>query len=56
METKEKQKFHEEKAFEIMMMQERITDKLKNEHTLTVQQYERVVKQLKTENKHFHDK
>lgn len=36
LEAKEKHRFHEEKGYEIMMMQEKITEKLKNEHKLTV--------------------
>lgn len=38
------------------MMQERLTEKLKNEHKLTVDQFERVIRQLKTENRHFNEK
>jgi hypothetical protein len=37
LEAKERHKFHEEKGFEIMMMQERIADKWKNEHKVTVE-------------------
>lgn len=36
LEAKEKHKFHEEKGYEIMMMQEKISEKLKNEYKLTV--------------------
>jgi hypothetical protein len=36
LESKEKHRFHEEKGFEIMMMQEKIVEKLRNEHKLTV--------------------
>jgi hypothetical protein len=56
LEAKEKHNFQQEKSMEIMMMQERLAEKLKNEHKLTVDHYERVVKQLKTENRHFNDK
>ena len=44
LEAKEKHNFHQEKSMEIMMMQERLAEKLKNEHKLTVDQYERVIK------------
>lgn len=37
LEAKEKHKFHEEKSYEIMMMQEKISEKLKHEHKLTVE-------------------
>lgn len=35
LETKERNKFNEEKAFEIMMMQEKIAEKWKNEHRIS---------------------
>jgi len=56
LETKEKAKFGEEKSFEVMMMQERIVEKWKNEHKVTVEHYDKVVKGLKAENRHLHDK
>jgi hypothetical protein len=55
-ETKERNRFHEEKAYEIMMMQEKIADKWKNEHKLTVEYFERTLKAKKIENKQLKDK
>lgn len=39
-----------------MMMQERITEKLKNEYKQTVDQYERIIKQLRADNRHYNEK
>jgi len=56
LEAKERHKFNEEKSYEIMMMQERIAEKWKNEHRITLEQTEKLIKALKTENRHLHDK
>lgn len=41
LESKERYKYHEEKSYEIMMMQEKIGEKWKNEHQSTVKFFER---------------
>ena len=46
----------EEKAYEIMMMQEKIVEKWKNEHRMTVSHYEKTIKMSKTEIKHLTEK
>ena len=51
LETKERSKMGEEKAYEVMMMQERILEKWKAEHRSTVDHYERTVKGVKAENR-----
>ena len=56
LESKERHKFQEEKSFEVMMMQERIAEKWKNEHKNTVEFFERQTKNLKVENKNLHEK
>lgn len=56
LETKERSKFGEEKSYEVMMMQERIVEKWKCEHRVTVDHYEKVLKGIKAENKHLHEK
>lgn len=56
LETKERAKFGEEKAYEVMMMQERIVEKWKGEHRVTVDHYEKTLKGVKAENKHLHEK
>ncbi len=38
------------------MMQERIVEKWKGEHKSTVDHYEKVLKGIKAENKHLHEK
>ena len=55
-EANEKHKFNEEKSYEIMIMQEKIVDKWKTEHKLTVDHYEKVLRNIKTENKHLSEK
>jgi len=39
-----------------MMMQEKIVEKWKNELKATAEQYDKVLRQLKTENKHLYEK
>lgn len=56
LETKERSKCGEEKSYEVMMMQERIVEKWKSEHRVTVDHYEKVLKGIKAENKHLHEK
>ena len=55
-EGNDKHKFNEEKSYEIMIMQEKIVDKWKTEHKLTVDHYEKVLRNVKTENKHLNEK
>ena len=56
LETKERAKMGEEKAYEVMMMQERILEKWKAEHRSTVDHYERTVKGVKAENRHLSER
>ena len=56
LETKERSKFSEEKSYEVMMMQERIVEKWKGEHKVTVDHYEKALKAIKAENRHLHEK
>ena len=53
LETRERAKFSEEKALEVMRMQERITDKWKHEHHQTVEHYEKTLKAVKAECRHL---
>ena len=56
LESNERHKYNEEKSYEVMMMQERIVEKWKSEHKLTVDHYEKVLRNVKTENRHLNDK
>jgi hypothetical protein len=56
LETKERSKFAEEKSYEVMMMQERIVEKWKGEHRVTVEHYEKALKAIKAENRHLNEK
>ena len=56
LETRERAKFSEEKSYEVMMMQERIVEKWKSEHKVTVEHYEKALKLLKADNRHLHEK
>ena len=38
-----------------MMMQEKILEKWKHEHRMTVDHYEKVITNIKTENAYMHD-
>mmetsp|Transcript_26695 Transcript_26695/g.20022 ORF Transcript_26695/g.20022 Transcript_26695/m.20022 type:complete len:94 (+) Transcript_26695:55-336(+) len=53
---REKARFQEEKSYEVMMMQEKILEKWKGEHKMTVDYYERANKTLKVESKNMKDK
>ena len=53
LETRERAKYSEEKALEVMRMQERITDKWKHEHHQTVEHYEKTLKAVKAECRHL---
>jgi hypothetical protein len=53
LETRERAKYSEEKALEVMRMQERITDKWKHEHHQTVEHYEKTLKAVKAESRHL---
>ena len=56
LEAKERHKFNEEKAYEIMMMQEKIAEKWKVEHRQTVEYFEKQLKAMKVENRNLHEK
>jgi len=56
LETKERYKAHEEQAYQVMVQQEKITEKWKDEHRATVSYYDRSVKGLQIENRHLSDK
>lgn len=56
LEAKERHKAYEEKAYTVMVHQEKITEKWKEEHYNTVQFFERQLKQTQLENRHLSDK
>ena len=56
LETKEKHKCYEERAYQVMTSQEKITEKWKDEHRNTVAYYERNLKHLQIENRMLSDK
>ena len=56
LEAKERYKSYEEKAYSVMIQQEKITEKWKEEHRNTVSYYDRSLKQLQIENRHLSDK
>lgn len=55
-ETKERARFQEEKAFEVMRMQERMVEKWKTEHKATVEHYEKGLRQARAESRHAQEK
>ena len=56
LESKERHKSYEERAYTVMIQQEKITEKWKEEHRNTVSFYDRSLKQLQIENRHLSDK
>lgn len=52
---KERHKSYEERAYSVMINQEKITEKWKEEHRKSVQYFERAIKNLEVENRHFKD-
>ena len=56
LESKERYKSYEERAYQIMIHQEKITEKWKEEHRNTVSYYDRMLKQTQIENRHHADK
>ena len=48
--SKERYKAYEERAYQVMISQEKITEKWKEEHRKSVQYFERVTKHLEVEN------
>lgn len=56
LEAKERHKGYEEKAYQVMIHQEKITEKWKDEHKVTVSYFERSLNQLQIENRHLSDK
>ncbi len=56
LESKERHKAYEERAYTVMISQEKITEKWKEEHRNTVSYFERNMKQIQIENRHLSDK
>lgn len=56
LEVKERHKAYEERAYTVMIQQEKITEKWKEEHRSTVNYYDRSLKQVQIENRHLSDK
>lgn len=56
LETKEKNRSSEEGAYEVMVQQEKIVDKWKNEHKSTCEFFEKSLKHLEVENRMLKDK
>jgi hypothetical protein len=56
LEQKEKHRHSEEGAYEVMVQQEKITDKWKGEHKKTVGYFEKTLKHLEVENRMLKDK
>lgn len=52
---KERHKTYEERAYQVITSQEKITEKWKDEHRKSVQYFERSVKHLEVENHHLAD-
>lgn len=55
LEMKERHKAYEERAYSVMINQEKITEKWKTEHRNSVQYFERAVKHLDVENRHLQE-
>lgn len=55
LEMKERHKAYEERAYSVMINQEKITEKWKDEHRKSVAYFERAVKSLEVENRHLQD-
>ena len=55
LEMKQRHKNYEEKAYCILIAQEKLTEKWKDEHRKTAQYFERVCKDLEVENRHLQD-
>ena len=56
LESRERHKGYEEKAYAVMIKQEQIAEKWKDEHKNTVAYYDRSLKALQIENRHLSDK
>ena len=56
LDSKDRYMFHEKKATDIMIMQERIVEKWKTEHLVTVDYFTKTMSQLKHENKNYREK
>jgi hypothetical protein len=56
LEAKEKHRHTEEGAYGVMVQQEKIVDKWKNEHKLTTEYFEKSLKHLEVENRTLKDK
>ena len=56
LESKERYKSYEERTYGVIIQQEKITEKWKDEHRNTVSYYDRNLKQLQIENRHLSDK
>ena len=51
LETKEKHKSYEERAYQVISSQEQVTEKWKDEHRRSVQYFERQLNQIQVENR-----
>lgn len=56
LENKEKHRHNEESAYEVMVQQEKISEKWKNEHKKTCTYFEKSMKQFEVENRMLKDK
>lgn len=52
---KERHKGYEERAYGVIVNQEKMTEKWKDEHRKSVQYFERAIKHLEVENRHLQD-
>ena len=55
LEMKERHKAYEERAYTVMIQQEKLTEKWKDEHRKSTAYFERAVKHLEVENRHLQD-
>lgn len=55
LDMKERHKGFEERAYSVLVSQEKITEKWKEEHRKSAQYFERALKHLEVENQHLQD-
>ena len=55
-EARERHRFHEEKAFQVMQLQERLTEKWRQEHRQTVECFGRQIEALKRDKRSLEEK
>lgn len=51
LDLKERHKSYEDKAYSVIISQEKVTEKWKDEHRKSVQYFERLVNQIQVENR-----